>query len=92
MAAETDTKTRFETAKTRLRSNMRRGRHAYIGLHGLAYDRFLKRREQAKEMTENLFSELTDKGETTVQQAEVMMKYAQKKVWKNYAEVTDKVT
>ena len=83
-----DTKTRIETARTRLR----RGRHAYIGLYGLAYDRFQMRREQAKALTENLFEDLTEKGETTVKQAEVLFKGAQKTAWENYAGATEKLT
>lgn len=85
---KTETETRIETAKTRLR----RGRHAYMGLYGLAYDRFQMRREKAKALTDNLFEDLAEKGETTVKQAEVLLKQAQKGAWKNYSEVTEKVT
>lgn len=91
MATDTKTKsgtdTRIETTKTRLR----RGRHAYIGLYGLAYDRIQLRREQAKALTETLFADLSEKGETTIKQAEVILKQAQKGAWKNYSNVSDKV-
>ncbi len=88
MSTKVDTKTRLETARTRLR----RGRHAYIGLYGLAYDRFQMRREQAKALTETLFDDLAEKGETTVKQAEVLIKGAQKTAWENYAGATEKLT
>ncbi len=88
MATEAKTENRLETTKTRLR----RGRQAYIGLYGLAYDRIQMRRAQARELTESLFEELTEKGETTYKQAEILLKHAQKGAWKNYADVTDKVT
>lgn len=88
MPTKTEAKTRIETTRTR----MRRGRHAYIGLYGLAYDRFQMRREQAKALTENLFEDLAEKGETTVKQAEILVKHAQKSVWENYAGATDKLT
>ncbi len=92
MATKTETKP-VET-KSRLRSQLRpqlrKGALAYVGLYGLAYDRFQMRRAQAKTVTENLFGELAEQGETTVQQAEVLLKKAQKGVWKNYGEAAGK--
>jgi len=82
----TQVKTRIETSKTRLR----RGALAYLGLYGLAYDRFQMRREQAKDLTNTLFTDLTEKGEITVKQAEVLIKQAQKGAIKNYADDAEK--
>ncbi len=92
MPTQTETKTRLKTVRTGLRSNMRRGRHAYLGLHGLAYDRLQMRREQVKTLRVTLFDDLAEKGETTVKQAEVLFKRAQKGVWENYAGTTEKLT
>ena len=78
--------------KTADKSLWRRSASAYIGLYGMAYDRAQMRRDQARELTENLFEFLSEKGETTVKQAEVLAKKAQKGAWKNYSEAADKMT
>ncbi len=74
------------------KSVLRRSALAYVGLYGLAYDRAQLRRRQAKDLTENLFENLSQKGETTVKQAEVLIKQAQKGAWKGYTNTADKVT
>ena len=87
----TQTKTKPVDLQT-VRPKLRRGALAYLGLYGLAYDRFQMRREQVKTIRADLFADLTEKGETTVKQAEVLLKNAQKGAWKNYADATEKLT
>lgn len=88
----TKIKAPLEENQSRLRPKLRQGVLAYVGIYGLAYDRFQMRREQAKTLTENLFGDLTEKGETTVKQAELLLKRAQKGAWKNYAGASEKLT
>jgi len=90
MATKAETKP--AVLKTRLRTNARRSALAYVGLYGLAYDRLQMRREQVKTLRATLFDDLTEKGETTVKQAEVLLKRAQKGAWTNYAGATEKLT
>lgn len=94
MATKTKTKPAAQSVETksRLRPALRKGALAYVGIYGLAYDRIQMRRAQAKALTENLFDDLAEKGETTVKQAEVLFKYAQKGAWENYAGATEKLT
>ena len=87
MATKTQTKSTEQT-----QSRIRRNTLAYVGLYGLAYDRAQIRRRQAKELTTNMFEILSQKGETTVKQAEVLLKQAQTGAWKNYAKTADRVT
>ncbi len=84
----TQTKT---TTKTIDKPLWRRSASAYIGLYGIAYDRAQLRSTQARELTENLFEFLSEKGETTFKQAELLAKQAQKGAWTNYSATADKV-
>ena len=70
---------------------VRRARRAYVGLHGLAFERAQTRFAQAKAMTETLFADLVVKGEEIEGKAVVAAKDAQDKVEKTYAETAEKV-
>ncbi len=88
----TKTKSRKTSAKVAEKSVLRRSALAYLGLHGLAYDRFQLRREQARELTTGLFDVLAEKGEVTLKQSEVLFKKAESTVLKSYSETAEKVT
>lgn len=83
----TETKT-----KDKPKSFLRRSALAYIGLYGMAYDRAQLRRKQARDLTEGLFEDLSERGETTFTQAELFIKQARIGAWKNYASTAEKVT
>jgi hypothetical protein len=70
---------------------VRRARRAYVGLHGLAFERAQTRFAQAKAMTETLFADLVVKGEEIEGKVVIVAKDAQDKVEKTYAETAEKV-
>ncbi len=78
--------------KDKPKSFLRRSALAYVGLYGMAYDRAQLRRKQARALTETLFEDLSERGEATLTQAELMVKQARIGAWKNYASTADKVT
>ena len=69
----------------------RRARRAYVGLHGLAFERAQMRFAQAKTMTETLFADLVVKGEEIEGKAVLAAKDAQDKAGKTYADTAEKV-
>ena len=69
----------------------RRVRRAYVGLHGLAFERAQVRFAKAKTMTETLFADLVVKGEELEGKAVVVAKDAQDKAEKTYSETAEKV-
>lgn len=69
----------------------RRVRRAYVGLHGLAFERAQLRFAKAKAMTETLFADLVVKGEALEGKAVVAAKDAQDKAEKTYADTAQKV-
>ncbi len=71
--------------------SVRRVRRAYVGLHGLAFERAQTRFAQAKTMTETLFADLVVKGEALEGQAIVAAKDVQDKAEKSYAETAEKI-
>lgn len=71
--------------------SVRRARRAYVGLHGLAFERAQTRFAQAKTMTETLFADLVVKGEALEEQAIDAAKDAQGKASKTYADTAEKV-
>lgn len=71
--------------------SVRRARRAYVGLHGLAFERAQMRFAQAKTMTETLFADLVVKGEELEGKAVVVAKDAQVKAEKTYADTSAKV-
>ncbi len=60
---------KYNTLKTV--KTVRRARRAYVGLHGLAFERAQLRFKQARQMTETLFADLVVKGEALEDKVEL---------------------
>jgi len=70
---------------------LRKGVSAYIGLHGVAYDRAKFRFEQVRGATDGFFDTLVEKGEAIEAKATVFAKDAQAKATETFEDTTAKV-
>ena len=78
MTTATTLKTNLKKATEKQAELLRKSALAYAGLHGLAYDKFVARIRKNREMRENLFAELVEKGaEVEKQTAKLTDKYRQ---------------
>ena len=76
MTTTTTLKSNFKKATEKQAELLRKSALAYAGLHGLAYDKFVERIRKNRELRENLFAELVEKGEAVEKQtAELTGKY-----------------
>ncbi len=93
-ANDTQTKPHSDTTQTnskQARSTIHRSALAYLGLYGLAYDRFVMRAEQARVMTDDLFNFLALRGEETTKKAERLIKQGQIQAYESYGKGTAKL-
>jgi len=88
MATQTQSKNKPGSRQAGL---MRRSALAYVGLHGMAYERARMRLDQARKLTDTLFSDLVDQGEGIEAKTAVIIKDTQISAFKKYAKVSETV-
>ncbi len=87
----TDAVEAAETNLKKVTDAVRKGALAYVGLHGVAYDRFQERRKQLLEATDGFFGDLVERGEKIEAEAGDMFKETRTKVENTYTEGFEKV-
>ena len=87
----TKTAKKVETKTFNAVETLRKGALAYVGLHGMAFERAQARYNQLRETTDGLFDTLVERGEKIEAQANDAFKGTRETVAKRYAEGSEKV-